>query len=79
MAAAARAVMPGRLGHDQAHFHRVAQADQAVAQLGAPVKGFDLVLQVAQFAYGAAQPFARAHQPHVMPHHVLDGLHIPLD
>jgi len=59
MAAAAGAVMAGGLGHDQAHFHGVAQPDKTVAELGAAVEGLDLVLQVAEFPDGAAEPLTR--------------------
>ena len=52
VAAAALAVVTRRLGNDQRHFHRVTQANQSIAQLGAAVKSLDLVLQVAQLADG---------------------------
>ena len=58
--AAALAVVAGGLADDQAHFDGVAQADQAVAQLGLAVEGLDLVLQVAQLADGAREPVAGA-------------------
>ena len=57
----------------------VPQSDQAIAQLGDAVERLDLVLQVPQFADGARKPVAGADQSHVMPHDVLDGLHIALD
>ena len=79
MTAAALAVVAGSLPDDQSHFDGVAQADQAVAQLGLAIEGLDLVLQVAQLADGAREPVTGADQAHVVPHDILDGLHIPLD
>jgi uncharacterized protein len=43
MAAAALAVMQGRLGNDQSHFDCVAQPNQSIAQLGGAIKRLDFV------------------------------------
>ena len=54
MTAPALPVVTRRLCHDECHLDRVAQADEAVAQLGLAVKGLGLVLQVVQLTDGSA-------------------------
>lgn len=79
MAPATLPVMLCGLCHDQRGFDRVAQADETVAEFGGAVEGLDLVLQVTQLADGARETVATADESHVVPHDVLDGLHIALD
>ena len=79
MAPAALTVMLRGLCHDQRGFDRVAQADETVAEFGGAVERLDLVLQVTQLADGARETVAAADKSHVVPHDVLDGLHVALD
>jgi hypothetical protein len=79
MAAAALAIMQGSLGYNQSNFYSVPQAYQAVTQPGCAIKRLDLIPQVAQLTDGARKAIRAAHQPNIMPHDVLDSLHIPLD
>ena len=67
------------LGNDQRRFDGIAQPNQPVAKLGAAVKHLDFILQVAQFTDGPRKPVAGTDQPNVVPHDILDGLHIALD
>jgi hypothetical protein len=77
--AAALPVMPRGLGNDQRCLDRVTQSDETVAQFDGAVECLDLVLQMAQLTDGAREPFAGADESHVVPHDILDGLHIALD
>ncbi len=79
MAASALTIVVGGLGHDQRDLHRIPQSDQTVAQFRFLIKGFDLVLQMAQLTDRARQPVAGTDQADIMPHDILNGLHIALD
>ena len=78
MTAPTLSVVTGGLGDDQAHLDGVTQTDQTVAQLGLTVEGLDLVLHVTQFADGPRESVAGADESHIVPHDVLDGLHVAL-
>lgn len=67
------------LCHDQRGFHGVSQSDETVAEFGGAIERLDLVLQVAQLADGARETVAATDESHVVPHDVLDGLHVALD
>ena len=79
MTAPALAIVSGGLGDDNAGFDRVPQADQGVGEFGGAIKRLDFVLHVTALAHRTRQAFARTHQPHIMPHDVLDGLHVAVD
>lgn len=79
VAPAALSVVAGRLSHDEPDFDGVAQANEAVAEPCFPIKGLDFVLQMTEFTNRAGESLTRTHEPHVVPHDVLDGLHVTLD
>jgi len=72
-------VVQGSLGDDQGDFYRITQADQTVTQFSGAVECFDFVPQVAKLAYSPGQAFFIACQSDVMPHDILNGLHITLN
>ena len=79
MAASTLPVMLRGLCHDQRGFDRVAQADETVAEFGGAIERLDLVLQVTQLTNGARETVAATNESHVVPHNILDGLHVALD
>src|SRR5271157_4458143 len=79
MTAAALTIMISGLGDDQRNLHRISQSDQAIAQFCFLIKGFDLVLQMAQLTNSTRQPVAGTDQADIMPHDILNRLHIALD
>src|SRR5712691_7445676 len=72
-------VMLRSLSYQQSNFNRVAQTYQTIGKLSSTVESFDLVPQVTQFADRSRESFAAAHQADVVPHDVLNRLHIALD
>src|SRR6185369_7113626 len=79
MAAAALPVVLRRLRHNQRHFDRIAQSNQTIRQLSRPVKRLDLIPEVSQLTNRARQPVRTAHETNVVPHNVLNSLHVALD
>src|ERR1051326_7258968 len=67
------------LRHDQRYFNRVTQTNQTIRQLRASVKRLDLIPEMAQLANRTRQSIATAYEPDVMPHDVLNRLHVTLD
>ncbi len=78
MAASALAVMQGCLGYNERHLDGISQTDQTIAQFCVAVKSLDLIHQMAQLADCPREPVAAADQTDIMPHDVLNRLHIPL-
>src|SRR5688572_401950 len=68
-----------RLRYDQRDLNRIAQSDQSVGKFCRSIKRFDLVPQVTQFANRARETIATAHQSDVVPHDVLNRLHVTLN
>src|SRR5688500_7986699 len=73
------AVVLRRLRYDQRDLNRIAQSDQSVGKFGRAIKRLDLIPQVTQFANRARETFATAHQTDVVPHDVLNRLHVTLN
>lgn len=72
-------VDPRRIGDDDGRPHRIAQPDQIVRQRLAAVKALDLILKRPQLAHRTRQPSRRAHQPHIVPHDLLQSAHVLAD
>lgn len=72
-------IVLGSPSDDQGRLNRIAQTDQLITELSDPVKGLDFAPQAAQIADGTRKSFGASHQADIMPHYILDGLHIALD
>src|SRR5262245_36807050 len=79
MASTALSIVLRSVCDDQRYFDGIAQTNQPIRQLRASIKGLDLVPQVAQFANRARQAVRASDQPDVVPHDVLNRLHVALD
>ena len=79
MAASRLAIMLRGVSDDQCHFHGVAQADQAVTQFSSAIKSLDLIPQMTQLANRAGETVGIAREADVVPHDVLNRLHIALN
>jgi len=74
----ANGILAGSARYDHRRLDTVSQANYAIGKARLTVKIFDPAPQVTQFPYGAAETVFAAYQPHIMPHHVADCLHIAL-
>src|SRR4029079_16418605 len=79
VAATALTIVLRRLRDDERHFNPISQPDQPIGKLRRPVKRLDLVPQVAQLANRTRQTIRATYEPDVMPHDVLNRLHVALD
>src|ERR1700690_3115257 len=79
MATSALTIMIRGARHDQRDFHFIPQADQAITQFCFLIEGLDLILQMTQLANGARQTVAGADQAYIMPHDILNRLHVTLN
>src|SRR6185503_10883114 len=68
-----------RLRHNQRYLNRVAQSDQSIRELCSSIKRLDLIPKVTQLTNGTRQPIRASNQPHVVPHDVLNRLHVALN
>ena len=68
-----------RLRHDQRHFNRVTQTNQTIRQLSRSIKRLNLIPEMTQLTNRTRQSITAAHQSNVVPHDVLNGLHVALD
>src|ERR1051326_9434165 len=67
------------LRHDQRYLNRVTQTNQTIRQLRASVKRLNLIPEMAQLANRTRQSIATAYESDVVPHDVLNRLHVTLD
>src|ERR1044072_6075228 len=79
MTTATLPVVLRRLRDDQRHFNRITQSNQNIRQLRRSIKRLDLIPEMTQLTNRSRQSFATAHEPDVVPHDVLNGLHVTLD
>lgn len=79
MTTAALAIVLRRLRHDERDFNGIPKPDQTVRQFRRPVERLNLIPQMSQLSNRTRQPVGAADQPDVMPHDVLNGLHVTLD
>src|ERR1044072_2759767 len=79
MTAATLTVVLRRLRDDQRYFNRVTQSNQPVRQLRSAIKRLNLVPKVTQLTNRTRQAVGSPHQSDVVPHDVLNGLHVALN
>src|SRR5712691_8280472 len=78
MAAATLTIVQSGLRNDQRNLDGISQANQTIVELGGSIEGLNLIPKVAQLPNCPRDSFGAAHQSHVVPHNVLNSLHVTL-